>query len=89
MHKKQLTLAEKLSSISLEEPVKQEIITTAIEQLNNGQKENFVLGAVKDKFRKLALKQTIFLKGLNFYTELQKPNINVDTALASLTWFHF
>ncbi|MBN7273913.1 hypothetical protein GNF18_01830 [Ligilactobacillus pobuzihii] len=87
MDKKQLTLAEKLSSISLEEPVEQGIITAAIEQLNNGQKENFVVGAMKDKFRKLALNQNISQKGLNFYTELQKPNINVDTALASLTWF--
>lgn len=34
MHKKQLTLAEKLSSISLEAPVKQGIITTAIQRLN-------------------------------------------------------
>lgn len=87
MRKKRLTLAEKLSLISLETPVEQGIITTAIEQLNNGQKENFVIGAMKDKFRKLALKQNISQKGLNFYTELQKPNINVDTALASLTWF--
>lgn len=85
MDKKQL--AEKLSSINLEEPVEQGIITTAIEQLNNGQKENFVIGAMKDKFRKLALNQNISQKGLNFYTELQKPNINIDTALASLTWF--
>lgn len=87
MDKKQLTLVEKLSSISLEEPVEQGIITTAIEQLNNGQKENFVIGAMKNKFRKLALNQNISQKGLNFYTELQKPNINIDTALASLTWF--
>ncbi|GBG93557.1 hypothetical protein LFYK43_00160 [Ligilactobacillus salitolerans] len=88
MYKKQLPLAERLSLVSLEEPVEQEIITTAIEQLSSGQKENFVLGAMKDKFRKLALNQNISQKGLNFYTELQKPNIKVDTALSSSTWFH-
>lgn len=87
MGKKRLTLAEKLSSINLEEPVEQGIITTAIKQLKQGQNSNLVLRTLKEKFNRLALTQTISKEGLKVYMELGKPSIKVDTALSSSTWF--
>ncbi|BAK95218.1 MULTISPECIES: hypothetical protein [Tetragenococcus] len=80
-------LRNRLEAIHLEETYEQEILNTAIEQLDNGENEFTVLKEIKAKFRKLVLNKKLSQKGLTLYTELHKPNIDVDTALSSNTWF--
>ncbi|GMA08400.1 hypothetical protein GCM10025886_15510 [Tetragenococcus halophilus subsp. flandriensis] len=81
------SLRNKLASVHLEQPVEQGILNTAIAQLDKGEKEQAVLKGVKKQFRQLALSKNLSQEGLFLYTELQKPNVNVDTALSSMTWF--
>ncbi|MCF1618371.1 hypothetical protein LQF63_12115 [Tetragenococcus koreensis] len=85
-HKKK-TLREKLETARLEEPVEQGILNSAMERLDNGEKEWAVLKEMKVQFRKLALNQELSQKGLSLYTELQRPDPDVDMALSSITWF--
>ncbi|GMA47333.1 hypothetical protein [Tetragenococcus muriaticus] len=81
------SLRNKLEAIRLEENYEQEILNTAIKQLDNGENEFTILKEIKAKFRQLALNKKLSQKGVSLYTELQKPNIDVDTALSSITWF--
>lgn len=87
-YKKRQPLRNKLESIYLEKTSEQEILNAAINKLDNGKKEFAVLNEVKAQFRKLALNKNLSQKRVSLYTELQKPNIDVDTALSSITWFH-
>lgn len=81
------SLRTKLALIHLEQPVEQGILNAAITQLDKGEQEQAVLKDVKKHFKKLALTQDLSQKGLSLYTELQKPNVSIDTALSSMTWF--
>jgi len=81
------SLQSKLKAIRLEENYEQEILNTAVKQLDNGENEFIVLKDIKAKFGQLALNKKLSQKGVSLYTELQKPNIDVDTALSSITWF--
>ncbi len=81
------SLRKKLASVHLEQPVEQGILNTAITQLDKGEKEQAVLKDMNRQFRQLALSKKLSQEGLALYTELQKPNVNVDTALSSMTWF--
>lgn len=71
----------------MEQAVEQVILNTAIAQLDSGENEQAVLKDIKKQFRQLALSKNLFQEGLFLYTELQKLNVNVDTALSSMTWF--
>ncbi|MCF1685896.1 hypothetical protein LQF67_09970 [Tetragenococcus halophilus] len=84
---KNLSLRNKLASVHLEQAVEQVILNTAIAQLDSGENEQAVLKDIKKQFRQLALSKNLFQEGLFLYTELQKLNVNVDTALSSMTWF--
>lgn len=81
------SLQSKLKAIRLEENYEEEILNTAIKQLDNGENEFTVLKEIKVNFRQLALNKKLSQKGVSLYTELQKPNLDVDTALSSITWF--
>lgn len=87
LHKKREPLRKKLETIHLEEAVEQNILNAAINQLDNGETEYAVLKDIKGQFRKLALNKKLSQQGLSLYTELQRPDLDVDTALSSMTWF--
>lgn len=86
--KSKQNLKSKLEAVHLENSTEQDIITSALSDLSQGQKENVVLSNVKNQLRKLALNRELSDKGVDFYTKLARPNINVDTALSSMNWFH-
>lgn len=81
------SLRTKLASAHLGQPVEQSILNAAISQLDKGEKEQTVLKDINRQFRTLALSKNLSQEGLSLYTELQKPNRNMDTALSSMTWF--
>jgi len=87
LNKKNQSLRKELENTYLENTIEQKILDSAIVRLNNGQKEKDVLKEVKSQFRELALNKKISQKGLSLYTELQRPNRDVDIALSSMTWF--
>ncbi len=86
MRRNKQILKEKLASIHLEAPEEQNIITNAIQQLENIKNEHIVLSTMCDQFRKLALNKKISPKGLKLFSELQKPNAMKDTTMYFPVW---
>lgn len=62
-------------------------IDAAIASLDNGVYAPKVAKELKHAFNKLVLEGKISKEGLAFFTEINKPNFDVDLATSSTTWF--
>ncbi|KRN07620.1 hypothetical protein FD15_GL000911 [Liquorilactobacillus sucicola DSM 21376 = JCM 15457] len=76
-----------LKDITLSNPQEQVLIDSAINELYAKKNKAVVLSSLKREFGKLAMQQKLSAEGVKFLSKISRPNINVDIAKSSTTWF--
>jgi len=85
--KQKQTLKEKLSNIHLANETEQEIVSSAIANLDRKENPHIVLSNMANQLRPLALKGKLSKEGLSLLEDTERPNFDQDIARSSATWF--
>ena len=86
MAKTKKDLLTVLAQLSLN-PAEQVVVDRAIQRLKTTHdNETVVLGSLESGFRRLALEQKLSEQGLEFFTELQKPDFARDNGIMWSMW---
>ncbi|BAQ56502.1 hypothetical protein LBAT_0113 [Lactobacillus acetotolerans] len=85
--KRKQSLREKLSNIHLANEAEQEIVNSAIANLDKKENPHIVLSNMEGQLRPLALKGKLSKEGLTLLTDLERPNFDQDVATSTMTWF--
>ena len=80
---KQQTFISMLEGITLSNSQEQALINSAIDELSDKKNTAIVLSSLKREFGK----QKLSSEGVKFLLKISKPDINVDIAKSSTTWF--
>lgn len=84
---KKQTFLSMLEGVTLSRPQEQALINSAIDELSDKKNTAIVLSSLKREFGKLAMQQKLSGEGVKFLLKISKPDINVDIAKSSTTWF--